>query len=146
MAQQPNQNPFQNFTQGFPQMQMPTFDMQAFSTAFSSIGKRNAEAFSSAAQTMAESAQTIARRSMENMRETMEHALVTTRDLFTGSSPELNLSRQAEFANDRMKSNMTNLREISDMATKSGFEAAQTLQQRMSDSVSEIQKVAATAK
>ena len=125
-----------------PTMSMPSFDF----SAFGAISQRNAQVFNSAAQQMAESAQAISRRNLENFRNGVEETLAATREIFTGKTPELNISRQAEFAKNRMESTLSSLREISDLATKSSFETAQLLQARLSDSFSEIQDASAPRK
>jgi phasin family protein len=132
------QQAFTDYFKSFGDYQAPSFDFSAFST----IGQRNAEAFSSAAQQMAESAQAISRRNVEIFREGLEQTLAATREIFSGQSPEMNISRQTEFAKGRLESTLANLREISDLATKSSFETAQLLQQRLNDSFSEMQDAA----
>jgi len=100
--------------------------------------RRNIEALSEANQVVVEGAQAITRRQAEVMRDNVENILKASRDLFTGGTPETNLTKQAEIAKDMFEKTFTHLREISEMATKSGFEAFDVLNRRAAETMEEI--------
>ena len=113
---------------------------QLFSTQ-----RRNIEALSAANQVVVEGAQAVTRRQAEVMRENVEELLRASRELMTTGSPESNLSRQAEFAKNIVENTLTNLREVTEMITKSGFEAFDVLNKRAAESLEEINKASHTS-
>lgn len=113
---------------------------QIFSTQ-----RRNAEAWSEAGQVIVEGAQAATRVGSEAIRSNVENLLKTSKDLFGGGSPEVNLAKQADFAKSLFETTVSNLREMTEMATKCGFEAFEVLNQRAAESMSEFSKTAASA-
>src|ERR1700733_10547022 len=112
-----------NYTNPFADMFKNTFDFnQIFSTQ-----RRNIEALSAANQAVVEGAQAISRRQAEVIREHVEESLKASKDLLTSGTPETNMNKQADFAKGIFESTLSNLREITEMATKSGFEAFDVL-------------------
>lgn len=114
---------------------------QLFSTQ-----RRNIEAISAANQAAVEGAQAIARRQAEIARSNVETALKASKDLLTSGTPETNLAKQAELTKSFFESALTNLREVSEMATKASFEVFDVLNQRAAENFEEISKASATAK
>lgn len=126
----------------FPKsVQLPSFDI----TSVVSIGKRNAEACSSATQVVTEGMQTVARRQAELARASVEKLLKTTKDMMVNGSPEINTAKQAEFAKSLIEQSLSNLREVSELYTKSGFEAFDVLNKRAAESLEELSKIAKAA-
>jgi len=114
---------------------------QLFSTQ-----RRNIEAISAANQAVVEGAQAIARRQAEITRSNVETALKASKDLLTSGTPETNLAKQAELTKSFFESALTNLREVSEMATKASFEVFDVLNQRAAETLEEISKASAPAK
>lgn len=145
-----NQNPFQAFTQFFPQnaqftdafkpfnnfadVKTPAFDVNKFVQA----GRRNFEAANEASQTAAENAQAIARRQAELARGQVESVLKGSKDMLVSGSPEINTSKQIELAREVMEGSLNNLREISEMVTKSGFELFDVFNRRATEQLDEF--------
>lgn len=139
-----NQNPFadmmKQFSQFAPQMpqmqmpQMPNVDMNQWMN----VGRRNAEACSAATQAMAESAQAITRRQAELARAQVEKCLKTAKDMLVNGSPEINTTKQVEFAKNMFETSLNNLREVGELVTKSGFEVFDVLNRRASESIEEM--------
>jgi phasin family protein len=100
--------------------------------------RRNIEALSEANQVVVEGAQAISRRQAEVMRENVESVLKASRDMMTGGTPETNVSKQTELAKDMFEKTFNHLREISEMVTKSGFEAFDVLNRRAAETMEEI--------
>lgn len=132
-----NQNPYADafkFWQSYQAPQMGSFDV---STAVN-FGRRNAEAVSAAGQAVSESVQAISRRQAELARAQVEKLLKTTKDMLVNGSPEINTTKQVELAKTMFESSLNNLREVSELVTKSGFEVFDVLNKRASESLEEL--------
>ncbi|MBV8939431.1 MAG: phasin family protein [Alphaproteobacteria bacterium] len=105
-----------------------------------STHRRNIEACSAANQAVVEGVQAITRRQSEVMREYVEQVLRASRDLLSSGTPETGLSRQAEYTRGLIESAINNFREVTEMATKCGFEAFDVLNKRASESLDEISR------
>ncbi len=130
-----------NYNNAFADMFKSTLDFnQLFSTQ-----RRNIEALSAANQVVVEGVQAVARRQAEVMRTSVEDTLKASKDLMTSGTPETNLTKQADFAKSLFETALSNLREITEMATKSGFEAFDVLNRRAAETLEEVSKAAPTA-
>lgn len=148
-----NQNPFQAFTQFFPQnnfgdafkafgeFKTPGFDVSQAVNA----SRRNFEAVSEAGQTLVESAQAISRRQAELARQQVEKLLKSSKDMLVNGSPEINTGKQIELARSVMETSLNNMREVSELVTKSGFEVFDVLNRRAAEQLDEITRTAAPA-
>ncbi len=149
------QNPYSDMMKMWSQFKMPgmeNFQMpkmgQVPSVDMGSVvnmGKRNVEACTSACQCVTEGMQTVARRQAELARASVEKMLKTTKDMMVNGSPEINTSKQAEFAKAMIEQCMSNLREVSELYTKSSFEAFDVLNKRAAENFEEISKIAKVA-
>jgi phasin family protein len=138
---------FQNFP-GFQAFQNP----QAFKTPavdmnkFFTLQRKNIEAFSAATQALSEGTQAIARRGAEFVRDHVEEALTTSREVMAaGSAPDKAMEKQGEFAKNLFENAVDQLREVTEMATKTQFEAFDILSSRFSRSVEEVKDIAGKA-
>ena len=130
-----------NFNNAFTDMFKNTLDFnQMFSTQ-----RRNIEALSAANQVVVEGVQAISRRQAEVMRSNVEDSLKASKDLMTSGTPETNMTKQADFAKSFFETSLQNLREITEMATKSGFEAFDVLNRRAAETLEEMSKATASA-
>jgi len=110
------------------------FDLnQVFATQ-----RRNIEALSAANQAIVEGAQAISRYQAEAVRENMESVLKVSRDIFTGGTPEAGFAKQAELTKHVFQSALDNVREVTEMLTKSSFEAFEVLNDRARKSLEEL--------
>jgi len=123
-----------NFTNPFADMFKNTFDF----SQLASNGRKNVEATSAACQVVIEGAQAISRRQAEVIRDNVENVLKASKDLLTSGTPETNLTKQADFAKTIFETTLSNLREITEMATKSSFEAFDVLNQRAAETMAEV--------
>lgn len=112
---------------------------QMFSTQ-----RRNIEALSEANQAVVEGCQAASRCQAEAVRENVESLLKSSKDMFNGGTPEANISKQADFARSLFENTLANLREISEMVTKSSFEAFDVLNRRAAETMEEFSKASAT--
>jgi phasin family protein len=106
--------------------------------------RRNIEALSAANQAVVEGVQAISRRQAEVVRSNVEGVLKASKDIMSSGTPESNLTKQAELTKSIFENTLSNLREITETATKSGFEAFDVLNKRMAESLEEISSAAAT--
>ncbi len=148
-------NPYADYMKMFSDYKMPGFDYSKvmadfkapavdFNKAFS-MQRRNIEAFSAANQAMTEGAQAMSRRQAELVRLNVEKMLKATKDMMVSGSPEINTSKQAELTNTLLKSSLDSLRELSEMAAKSGFEAFDVINKRTAESIEEISSMTKAA-
>ena len=134
------QNPFADMMKQFSEYKAPTVSAMP-SVDVNKImasGRKNAEACSAAGQAVAESCQAIARRQAELARAQVEKTLKTCKDMLVNGSPEINTTKQVELAKTMFESSLNNLREVSELATKSMFEAFDIVNRRASESIEEI--------
>jgi len=144
------QNPFADAFKGpvadavksFSEFKTPNFDMNHAV----SFGRKNAEAASAATQAVAESVQAIARRQAELARAHVEKMLKTSREMLVNGSPEINTTRQIELARSVFEGSLSNVRELSELVTKSGFEVFDVLNRRAAEGLQEMTNVAASTK
>lgn len=130
-----------NSAYAFAEIFRNSFDFnQLFATQ-----RRNIEALSAANQVVVEGVQAITRRQAELLRENVENVMQASRDILTGGSPEASLSKQAEAAKSVFQNTLENVREVTEMATKSSFEAFDVLNRRATESLEEIGATAASA-
>ena len=129
-----------NYNNAFSEMFKNTLDFnQLFSTQ-----RRNIEALSAANQVVVEGVQAISRRQAEVMRTNVEDTLKASKDLMTSGTPETNMHKTSDFAKSFFETSLQNLREITEMATKSGFEAFDVLNRRAAETLEEMSKATAT--
>ena len=141
------QNPFADMMKQFSEYKAPTVSAMP-SVDVNKImasGRKNAEACSAAGQAVAESCQAIARRQAELARAQVEKTLKTCKDMLVNGSPEINTTKQVELAKTMFESSLNNLREVSELATKSMFEAFDIVNRRASESIEEITGAASSA-
>ena len=130
-----------SYNNPFAEMFKNTIDMnQIFNTQ-----RRNIEALSAANQAVVEGAQAISRRQAEVIRDHVEESLKASKTLLTSGTPETNLAKHADFAKNIFETALSNLREITEMATKSGFEAFDVLNKRAAETLEEITKASGSA-
>lgn len=119
----------------------PNFDVnQVFS-----ISRRNAEAFSAAGNVVAESVQAVSRQQAESVRTNMEQMMKAAKDMMSNGSPEINTSKQAELTKSLFETSLNNFREMSELMTKSLFEASDVINRRAAESMEEFSNLSKTA-
>lgn len=131
------QNPA-DFFKAWSEFKLPAVDVNSLTAAH----RRNMEVFSAANQVISESVQAISRRQAEVLRANVETMLKASKDIWANKSPETNATKQVELAKSMYESAVTNAREISEMASKSSFEAFDLISKRAAESLSEINKAA----
>ena len=116
------------------QFKMPGLDAQALVE----YQKRNLEAFTSANKIALEGAQAVIRRQAEIVRKGVEDASKALSELNAAETPQAKMLKQAELAKEAYEAAVANLRELTEMASKSNGEAAELISTRVSESFGEF--------
>jgi phasin family protein len=116
------------------QFKFPGLDAQALVE----YQKRNLEAFSSANKIALEGAQAVLRRQAEILRQSVEEASKAFSEMNAAGTPQDKIAKQADLAKEVYETALANLRELTEMASKSNGEAAELLSNRVSESFGEI--------
>jgi len=106
--------------------------------------RRSAEASSAVIQIMTESARVIARRQAECLRSNAEHAFKASKEALTHSTSKNPASSQSDFAKSWLDCNVESLREITEISTKSMWEAFDVINKRIAEQSKEVVDVASS--
>jgi phasin family protein len=104
--------------------------------------RRNIEALSQANQLAIEGFQALARRQIEIARQAVEDISTLLRDLAQPASTEDRLAKNTEYAKRMLEKTVDHSREISQLATKAGSEAADVLKKRACEGLDELRELA----
>lgn len=124
-----------------PNFAAPQFDVNQVIT----MSRRNAEAFSAAGSVVAESVQALSRQQAESVRTNVERVLKTAKDMMVSGSPEINTNKQAELAKSLFETSLNHFREMSEMVTKSMFEASDVISKRAAENMEEMSRLTKAA-
>ena len=130
-----------SYNQAFTDMFKNSWDFNQFI----STGRRNMEALSAANQVVVESAQAITRRQAEVARANIDNALKVSKDIITSGTPETSISKQSDLMKAFFENTLSNLREVSELVTKSSFEAFDVINRRTAESLEEISSASAAS-
>ncbi len=125
---------FMDFTSFAEQFKVPGIDAKA---VFESQ-RKNLEVLSAAQAIALEAAQAVSRRQIEILRELMEESAGAVKELTAVGKPEEKLARQTELFKQSFEHSLANLRELAEMGAKSNGEAAELINQRITESLDEI--------
>jgi phasin family protein len=114
------------------------FDMEALMAC----QRRNIEALTQANQLAVEGVQAVARRQIEIARQTLEDVSALVRDLAQPTSTEDRIAKNTEYAKQMLEKGISHSREITQLATKAGSEAADVLSRRASEGLDELRDLA----
>lgn len=125
---------FMNFSKYAEQMKFPAVDSQALIESH----RRNVEAVTKANRVAFEGVQAIAQRQAEILRQAMEEGTKAIRELTKPGEPTEKMASQAALVKEAYELALANLRELTEMSTKSNTEAADVLTHRFTDSLDEL--------
>lgn len=125
----------------FGDFKVPAFD---FNSLFE-VQRRNIEAFTAANQVVTEGVQNIARRQAETFRNNVDSVLSASKELAAGGAPEVSVEKQATLTKALWEKSLANAREVSEIVTKSSFEAFDVLNKRAAESFDELNTTVASA-
>jgi phasin family protein len=130
-----------DFFKSFSDFSMPTVDMNEMFN----MARRNMEAYSAANQVIVEGIQAINKRSAEVMQSNMEKCMSASREVMTAGNSEASSKKQSAVSKEVFESCMNSCREISEMISKSTFEAFDVLNKRCAEAMEEASKLAKKA-
>ena len=131
-------NNYGDLWKSWGEFKAPGFDVNKLMT----VQRRNMEAFTAANQALTQGAQQIARKSADYLRENVEQALNASREIFTTATPDTNAARQAELGRELVSNGLNQWREVSELASRTQFEAFDILNRRMAQTVEEARNLA----
>ncbi len=108
--------------------------------------KRNIEAMTKANQLAFEGIQAVARRQSEIARQLVEESNAVIKELMSQSSPQEKVAKQADVMRTQFEKNLANLRELTNLLSKSNDEASAVLSKRFSEGLVELKQHVQKAK
>ncbi len=127
-----------NFYKIFGDFSAPSVNLNEFMN----VGRRNLEAYSAANQVMLEGMQAINKRSAEVIQHNTEKCMSASRDLMSSANAsDVNTQKQSDIAKDVFESYINSAREISEMASKSAFEAFDVINKRTAEAMEETAQI-----
>jgi len=106
--------------------------------AIVNMQRKNIEAITAANRVAIEGAQALVQRQGEIIRETLQETSKAVSELATVEGPDAKFSKQAELAKAAYEKAVGNLRELTEMSTKSNTQAAEVLSARVSEGLDEL--------
>lgn len=100
--------------------------------------RKNVEAVTSANQMAMESIQTFVQRQADIARQSFEAAMAMIQAVMNAQTPEEKMAKQTDAMKDAMERCVSNLKELTDMATRSQYQAMDAISSRVSESLDEI--------
>lgn len=138
MAKQANPFMDMDISKMLSELKLPMVDMDAVMAA----QRRNIEALTTANKLAFEGMQAVARRQADIMRQMTEEMSSMLTTLMSAGTPEERLSRQADATKQTFEKMLANMRELAEMLGKSNNEAAEIIQNRISESLDELKNMA----
>lgn len=119
-------------------LKMPSLD---FEQGMQTV-RRNIEAMTAANQLAMEGWQTIARRQMEIIKNSLQESSTMINQLSAAGTPEEKVARQIELLKQSYEQACANVREVQELAAKSGDQAMEVISDRVCGSLDEIKSAA----
>lgn len=111
--------------------QMPDF------TNLANVAKKNAEVFTSAAQTATEGGYALFRRGSEIAQNNITSSFEAIQNITSSSNPEQVMAKQQEFAKNAIEDAVANTKEMIDLASKSAMDVFSSFGSKFTEHVSE---------
>lgn len=108
--------------------------------------RRNVEAMTKANQLAFEGIQAVARRQSEIARQLVDEANAMMKEMMAQGTPEEKVAKQADVMRVQFEKNLANLRELSNLMSKSNDEASAVLSKRFSEGLVELKNQVQKAK
>ena len=105
---------------------------------FAEMGRKQAEAFTAANQIAMEGIQAASRRQAEVAQESLQNVIEASKEVMSSGTPEVGLAKQAELTKHLFENGVENLREVSEMVTKSSQEAFDVINKSASSNVTDF--------
>jgi phasin family protein len=127
----------QNFMQNMKNI--PNFDMNNMGNMF----KKNAEVFSNINQVAVDNAQAFMRRNTEIAQKAASDAFNMMKDISSSSNPEHSMAKQQQYMKQAFENTMSNVKELSEMVTKSSMEVFDMVGNKINENMNECIHTAA---
>ena len=124
------------------EFRLPNVDVEAVVAA----QKKNIEALTSANQLAVEGMQAVAKRQAEILRQTAEELQKNMQSLMENGAPDAKVAKSTELTKTAFEKAIANMKELSEMVTKSNAEAFDVINKRVAESLDEIRDLTKTTK
>ena len=124
------------------EFKLPNVDVDAVVAA----QKKNIEALTSANQLAVEGMQAIAKRQAEILRQTAEEVQKNMQSFMETGAPDAKVAKGTELTKTAFEKAISNMKELSEMITKSNAEAFDVINKRVAESLDEIRDLTKAAK
>jgi phasin family protein len=131
-----------DFAKTMAKMKMPGVDVESMLTT----QRKNFEAMVHANQLALEGLQAVMRRQVEIFREMVDEASTQVQDIAKEPSAQEKVVKQIGAIQDSFESTLSNMRELSEMLSKSNIEASSIINERVNASLEEFKQTMKTAK
>ncbi len=131
-----------DLTKLFADFKVPGVDVNAIIAS----QRKNIEAVTAANQHAIEGMQAVARRQAEILKQTMQEAGGMLTEVLGASTPEEKVAKQADLVKTAFEKALGNMKELAELVAKSNSEAANVINQRVSEGLSELKSAMAAAK
>lgn len=132
----------EEFTKAFSQFQLPGVDVKSILDS----QQKNLEALTAANKAAVTGFQAVASRQAELMKQSMTETAAAAEDLVKSGSPQDAAAKQAELVKTTFEKALADMTEIAEMVAKTNAEASAAINQRITESLDEIKKLASSAK
>jgi phasin family protein len=138
MVKKPEAIPGMDFdiTKVFADFKVPGVDVDSVIAS----QRKNIEALANANRLAFEGVQAVMKRQMEIMRQSVEEAVGVARSMTEVTSPQDKAAKQAEMVKDTFERNLSNMRELVEMMSKSNNEAFDLLNKRFTQTMDEMKE------
>jgi phasin family protein len=102
------------------------------------IQQKNLEVLTAANRIAFEGARALLERQVEIVRETMTEAAEAVTEISVGTTVEARIAKQAEVTKSVYEKGVTNMRELTELSSKSSREAVDLLNSRVAESIEEV--------
>jgi len=124
------------------EFRIPNVDVEAVVAA----QKKNIEALTSANQLAVEGMQAVAKRQAEILRQTAEELQKNMQSLMENGAPDAKVAKSTELTKTAFEKAIANMKELSEMVSKSNAEAFDVINKRVAESLDEIRDLTKTTK
>lgn len=124
------------------EFRIPNVDVEAVVAA----QKKNIEALTSANQLAVEGMQAVAKRQAEILRQTAEELQKNMQSLMENGAPDAKVVKSTELTKTAFEKAIANMKELSEMVSKSNAEAFDVINKRVAESLDEIRDLTKATK
>ncbi|MDG1287214.1 MAG: phasin family protein [Rickettsiales bacterium] len=132
---------FDQFMKGFQSFKAPQID----TSALVALQKKNVENFTAISQAFGDATQEFTKKSAAFAQANTEAAMSASRDVFSATAPEEKAAKQGELAKKTVATCTKQVKELTELATKSQLKALETMNKHFNESVEDAKNLAKKA-